>query len=46
VAGATTTFHQTAASVALLREIKRSTPKVITVIGGANCEGAMALDIG
>jgi len=45
VAGATTTFHQTAASVALLREIKLATPKVITVIGGANCEGAMALGI-
>ena len=45
VAGATTTFHQTGASVALLREIKRSSPEIITIIGGANCEGAMAKGI-
>ena len=45
VAGATTTFHQTAASVALLSQIKRRQPAMITVIGGANCEGDMARGI-
>ncbi len=45
VAGATTTFQQTAASVALLAQIKRAKPEAITAIGGANCEGEMAKGI-
>ncbi|MGA2987764.1 MAG: RiPP maturation radical SAM C-methyltransferase [Terriglobia bacterium] len=45
VAGATTTFHQTTAAVALLAQIKRAKPEAITVIGGANCEGEMARGI-
>jgi len=45
VAGATTTFQQTAASVALLAQVKRGLPAAITVIGGANCEGEMARGI-
>ena len=42
VVGCTTMFYQTAASVALLNRIKRIRPGIITVIGGANCEGEMA----
>ena len=42
VVGATTTFQQTAASVALLAQVKRARPEVITTLGGANCEGEMA----
>ncbi len=45
VAGATTTFQQTAASAALLAQVKRFKPDTITVIGGANCEGEMARGI-
>jgi ribosomal peptide maturation radical SAM protein 1 len=45
VAGATTTFHQTAASVALLAQVKRAKPEAIIAIGGANCEGEMARGI-
>jgi hypothetical protein len=45
VVGASTTFQQTAASAALLAEVKRVHPSAITVIGGANCEGEMAKGI-
>jgi ribosomal peptide maturation radical SAM protein 1 len=45
VVGATTTFHQTAASAALLAQVKRARPAAITVLGGANCEGEMARGI-
>jgi ribosomal peptide maturation radical SAM protein 1 len=41
IAGATTNFEQTAASVALLSALKRAQPDVITLIGGANCEGRL-----
>jgi ribosomal peptide maturation radical SAM protein 1 len=34
--------EQTAASVALLKRIKKLRPDVVTIIGGANCEGEMA----
>ena len=40
-----TTFaglHQTSASVALLKRIKRLAPEVVTVIGGGACVGEMA----
>ena len=45
MAGASTTFHQTAAAIALLAQVKRANPAVITAIGGANCEGEMAQGI-
>jgi len=45
VAGATTTFQQTAASAALLAQVKRACPTAITAVGGANCEGEMARGI-
>ena len=42
VVGCSTTFEQTAASLALLNHVKRRVPSVITILGGANCEGEMA----
>ncbi len=42
IVGCTTMYQQTAASVSLLRRLKRLRPDVITIIGGANCEGPMA----
>ena len=45
VVGATTTFQQTAASVALLAQVKRARPGALTALGGANCEGEMARGI-
>jgi ribosomal peptide maturation radical SAM protein 1 len=42
IMGCTTTFQQTAASVALLQRIKRSRPEIMTILGGSNCEGEMA----
>ncbi|MCK9915219.1 RiPP maturation radical SAM C-methyltransferase [Microbacteriaceae bacterium K1510] len=45
IVGLTTTFEQTSASFALLDRIKRLDPSITTLIGGANCEGEMALGI-
>jgi ribosomal peptide maturation radical SAM protein 1 len=42
VVGCSTTFEQTTASLALLREIRRIAPRVTTILGGANCDGEMA----
>jgi ribosomal peptide maturation radical SAM protein 1 len=42
IVGCTTMFEQTAASIALLSRIKRLRPDIVTIIGGANCEGEMA----
>jgi ribosomal peptide maturation radical SAM protein 1 len=42
VVGCTTSFHQTASSVALLNRIKRKQKEIVTIIGGPNCEGEMA----
>lgn len=41
IVGCSSTFQQHCASLALLRAIKRRRPDVITMIGGANCEGDM-----
>lgn len=41
IVGCTSTFQQNCASLALLRRIKALNPTVITMMGGANCEGAM-----
>jgi ribosomal peptide maturation radical SAM protein 1 len=41
----TTTFMQTAASLALARRIKREAPATIIVLGGANCDGPMGAAI-
>jgi ribosomal peptide maturation radical SAM protein 1 len=42
IVGCTTSFDQTAASVALLNRIKALSKGTITILGGANCEGEMA----
>jgi ribosomal peptide maturation radical SAM protein 1 len=42
VVGCTTTFQQTAASIALLKRVKSLRPETVTILGGANCEGEMA----
>jgi ribosomal peptide maturation radical SAM protein 1 len=42
VVGCSSSFDQTAASVALLAAVKRMRPETVTIIGGANCEGEMA----
>lgn len=43
IVGCTTSLEQTVASLALLREIKRRDPSVVTMLGGANCETRMGL---
>jgi len=45
IVGTTTTFEQTAASIAILERVKRLSPHTITIIGGANCEGEMSRGI-
>jgi ribosomal peptide maturation radical SAM protein 1 len=42
IIGCSTTFQQTAASVALLKRLKTLRPGIVTILGGANCEGGMA----
>ncbi len=42
IAGVFTTYYQTAASIALLRAIKAVRPRVLGLIGGANCQGKLA----
>jgi len=42
IVACTTMFDQTAASVAVLNRVKELCPDVVTIIGGANCEGEMA----
>lgn len=41
IVGASSTFQQHVPSLALLKHIKEQQPQVITVLGGANCEGCM-----
>lgn len=41
IVGATSTFQQHVASLALLRQIRERAPGVITMMGGANCETVM-----
>jgi ribosomal peptide maturation radical SAM protein 1 len=45
VVGFTTTFHQTCASLAVARRLKRLPNPPIIVFGGANCEGEMGLQL-
>ncbi|MFD7660541.1 RiPP maturation radical SAM C-methyltransferase, partial [Actinosynnema sp. NPDC059797] len=40
VVGLTTTFDQNIASLALAKRIKELAPHVVTVLGGANCDGS------
>lgn len=41
IVGCTSTFQQHCPSIALLRRIHELDPDVVTMIGGANCEGPM-----
>jgi ribosomal peptide maturation radical SAM protein 1 len=41
IVGCSSTFQQHCASLALLRAVKRRRPDIVTMIGGANCEGQM-----
>ncbi|MCG8461242.1 MAG: RiPP maturation radical SAM C-methyltransferase [Holophagales bacterium] len=41
IVGCSSTFQQHVASLALLRRIRELAPEVITVLGGANCDGPM-----
>lgn len=43
--GFSTTFEQTAASIAMLNRVKVSDPAVVAIVGGANCEGPMAAGV-
>ncbi|XPF93710.1 RiPP maturation radical SAM C-methyltransferase [Colwellia sp. RE-S-Sl-9] len=45
IVGCTSTFQQNCASLALLRKIKNADPSIITLMGGANCEGVMGQTI-
>lgn len=41
IVGATSTFQQHVASLALLRRIRERAPEIVTMMGGANCETVM-----
>jgi ribosomal peptide maturation radical SAM protein 1 len=43
VIGCTSSFEQTAASVAFLKCVKKHDQRIITILGGANCEGDMGM---
>ena len=43
--GCSSSFQQHAASLALLRRIRELAPDVVTILGGPNCEGDMALAV-
>lgn len=45
IVGFTSMFSQNVASFAMARHLKERNPKVITVIGGANCESPMGEEI-
>jgi len=45
VVGCTSTFQQNCASLAVLRKIKQANPNIVTLMGGANCEGIMGQTI-
>jgi ribosomal peptide maturation radical SAM protein 1 len=45
IAGFTSMFSQNVASFALGRKLKDKNPKIVTVIGGANCEAPMGQEI-
>ncbi len=45
IAGFTSVFQQNTASLAAARLLKQRDPSIFTVMGGANCEGAMGLEV-
>jgi len=42
IVGCTSTFQQNCAALALLKRIRQLDDRVVTLLGGANCEGTMA----
>lgn len=45
IVGFSTTFQQNIASLALARELKQRDSRVTIVLGGANCEGEMGIEL-
>jgi ribosomal peptide maturation radical SAM protein 1 len=45
IVGFSTTFEQTSASMAMLDRAKTLDPAIVTIVGGANCEGPMATGV-
>ncbi|UJB73334.1 RiPP maturation radical SAM C-methyltransferase (plasmid) [Acaryochloris sp. 'Moss Beach'] len=45
IVSCSSTFHQNCASLALLRRLRELKPSLITIMGGANCEGIMGLTL-
>jgi magnesium-protoporphyrin IX monomethyl ester (oxidative) cyclase len=43
--GMTSSFQQNCASLALIKQIKRQRPDILTVMGGANCESVMGEEL-
>jgi ribosomal peptide maturation radical SAM protein 1 len=42
IVGVSTSFEQTNAAIAIIKALKQRKPSTVTLLGGANCEGAMA----
>lgn len=45
IVGCSSVFYQNCASLALLRRIRELSPGIVTVMGGANCEGEMGVEL-
>jgi len=45
IVGFSSSFQQNCASLALMERLKRARPDVVTVIGGANCEDEMGVEL-
>jgi magnesium-protoporphyrin IX monomethyl ester (oxidative) cyclase len=43
IVGCSSIYYQNCASLALLRKLKELNPRIITMIGGGNCEGTMGM---
>ncbi len=45
IVGCSSTFIQNCASLAILRRIRELSPSIVTMMGGANCEGEMGREL-
>ena len=45
IVGCSSTFQQNVASLALLKRLRELDPGIVTMMGGANCEGVMGLTL-
>lgn len=45
IVGLTSCFQQNCASLLLIKEVKRAQPDIVTIMGGANCEGEMGEEL-